>query len=174
VARGRSLDLGCGAGTLALWLASVGYEAHGIDLSPSAIAVAKQRSARRARPAHFQVASATELPFPARWADLVTDIGLLHTLSPPRRRVYASELARVVRPGGDYLTVVFAREERRSDIGPPYRLSVGELTDAFEATFEVREVRALPVVAEPEARRFYALHLRRRRRPQPGPGALWR
>ncbi|MCI4345357.1 MAG: class I SAM-dependent methyltransferase [Thermoplasmata archaeon] len=174
VRRGRSLDLGCGAGTLALWLARQGYDAFGIDFSPSAVAVATRRAARRKRKARFRVASALDLPFPRGFADLVTDIGLVHTLSPPRREVYASELARVLKPGGDYLTVVFAREDQNDEIGPPYRLSVGELMAAFESALEVQEVHAVPSEPARDARRFYAVHLRRRRSPQPGPGPLWR
>lgn len=44
---GRSLDLGCGEGDDVLWLASRGWQATGIDVSPTAIARLRSRSAER-------------------------------------------------------------------------------------------------------------------------------
>ncbi|HEV2448914.1 MAG TPA: class I SAM-dependent methyltransferase [Thermoplasmata archaeon] len=173
VHRGRSLDLGCGAGTLALWLAQRGFQATGLDASASAIAIANRRRPRGRRNPRFQVASALDPPFAARSFDLATDIGLLHTLSPAQRRRYARGLARVLRPGGDYLLTAFAREERRGDVGPPYRLSVAEVVDLFEPGFEVHRVETGSEWKEDGVPRSYAFHFRRRRSPQPPPGPIW-
>ena len=38
------LDCGCGSGDNACWLASRGYEIVGFDISPSAVATARERS----------------------------------------------------------------------------------------------------------------------------------
>lgn len=172
VRRGRSLDLGCGAGTLALWLAKNGFQATGLDASASAIAIANRRRPRGQTNPRFRVASALDPPFPARSFDLATDIGLLHTLSPGQRRRYARGLARVVRPGGDYLLTAFAREERRQDVGPPYRLSVAEVVDLFEPSFEVHRVESESQRKDGRPR-SYAFHLRRRRARQPPPRRIW-
>lgn len=173
VHRGRSLDLGCGAGTLALWLARNGFQATGLDASASAIAIANRRRPRGRRNPEFRVASALDPPFPAGRFDLATDIGLLHTLSPAQRRRYARGLSRVLRPGGDYLLTAFAREERRRNVGPPYRLSVAEVVDLFEPNFEVHRVEGGSRGADGGAPRGYAFHFRRRRSRQPPPGPLW-
>jgi SAM-dependent methyltransferase len=47
-ARGRVLDVGCGAGRHALYLQGRGHEVAGIDISPLAVATAKRRGLRRA------------------------------------------------------------------------------------------------------------------------------
>jgi SAM-dependent methyltransferase len=47
--RGRVLDLGCGAGRVGLHLQSRGHEVVGIDVSPLAVEVARQRGLREAR-----------------------------------------------------------------------------------------------------------------------------
>lgn len=46
---GRALDLGCGAGRTALYLQGQGYEVVGIDISPLAIEVCRQRGVKDAR-----------------------------------------------------------------------------------------------------------------------------
>jgi SAM-dependent methyltransferase len=48
-ARGRVLDVGCGAGRHALYLQLRGYDVLGIDVSPLAVKVARSRGVRRAR-----------------------------------------------------------------------------------------------------------------------------
>ena len=40
-ARGRALDVGCGAGVFTVWLAQSGMETVGIDLFPEAITMAR-------------------------------------------------------------------------------------------------------------------------------------
>jgi SAM-dependent methyltransferase len=41
---GRAIDLGCGTGVNAVWLAQQGFETTGIDLSPRAIELARKRA----------------------------------------------------------------------------------------------------------------------------------
>ena len=46
LAPGRSLDLGCGEGGDVLWFAAAGWDATGIDISPTAVARARAEAAR--------------------------------------------------------------------------------------------------------------------------------
>jgi SAM-dependent methyltransferase len=48
-AQGRVLDLGCGPGRCLLWLEERGFEVVGIDISPGALQIARERGARDAR-----------------------------------------------------------------------------------------------------------------------------
>lgn len=67
---GISIDLGCGEGGDVLWLAEHGWEASGIDLSPTAIERATRAAAERGfRHARFYAADL------ARWADQPASVG---------------------------------------------------------------------------------------------------
>jgi SAM-dependent methyltransferase len=58
----RVLDLGCGDGTSAALLTEAGHEVHGVDVSPAAIELARER----APSASFEVGSFLDAPLPAK------------------------------------------------------------------------------------------------------------
>jgi SAM-dependent methyltransferase len=96
---GRGLDVGCGLGVEAGYLASAGWQVAGIDLSETA--------ARRAAAEHGDVvfvrADVRRLPFAPECFDAAVDRGCFHYLRPDDRPRYSDELRRVLRPGGKYL-----------------------------------------------------------------------
>jgi SAM-dependent methyltransferase len=98
-AGGGVLDVGCGLGSEAGHLASLGWHAVGIDLS----AVAVQRAAASQDGAAFLRADARTLPFRDRAFGAALDRGCFHYLPPEGRLRYAAELRRVLRPGGRLL-----------------------------------------------------------------------
>jgi SAM-dependent methyltransferase len=97
--RGRGLDVGCGLGTEAGYLASAGWRAAGIDLSQTAL--------RRAAAGHGDVAfvraDVCALPFARCCFDAAVDRGCFHYLPAAARPRYSGELRRVLRPGGRLL-----------------------------------------------------------------------
>ena len=52
----KAIDLGCGAGNYAIYLASIGFDVTGVDISPSAIRAAKENAKRKDIKCHFLVA----------------------------------------------------------------------------------------------------------------------
>ncbi|MEX0914200.1 MAG: methyltransferase domain-containing protein, partial [Demequina sp.] len=51
---GRALDLGCGEGGDVLWLAAQGWEAHGIDISPTAVERGREQAQATGASATFE------------------------------------------------------------------------------------------------------------------------
>jgi SAM-dependent methyltransferase len=96
---GRVLDLGCGLGVELAELANRGYEAVGVDLSPEAIARARDLHPR----VSFQVADVLSLPFGPNSFDVLLDRGCFHYLPATDRPRYEAEAWRVLRPGGRFL-----------------------------------------------------------------------
>jgi ubiquinone/menaquinone biosynthesis C-methylase UbiE len=95
------LDVGTGAGRVALALARLGFRATGIDLSPAMVAAARAAAARLQLDAAFAEGDATALPFAdARFDGAIFACNGIGHLPRPAMGACLRELARVVRPGG--------------------------------------------------------------------------
>ncbi|MGC2295375.1 MAG: class I SAM-dependent methyltransferase [Candidatus Dormiibacterota bacterium] len=115
LAPGRALDLGCGTGTNAVYLARHGWEATGVDFVPAAIARARKRAHAGGLNARFVAGDVTRLadlgvvgPF-----DLVLDIGCFHGIPEALRSAYGDQVARATAPGATLLMFAFAQPLRR-------------------------------------------------------------
>jgi len=133
--RGTSvLDIGCGAGSNVLYLARMGFEAHGIDLAPDAVRSAGERARAEQLRIDVRVGDALALAFPEGRFEGAIDNGCFHTLPVRRRKDYAREVARVLRPGGTFVLSWIGREHT-APRGPPHRPSLAEVTRALEDRF---------------------------------------
>lgn len=116
---GTALDLGCGQGRNALWLASRGHRVTGIDLSPVAIGQAKALAAEAGLDLELEAADLTTWePGGRRW-DLVL---LAYLQLPPedRRKVHAAAVEALA-PGGTLVLVAHHAANLTEGVGgPPY------------------------------------------------------
>lgn len=133
-AESAALDLGCGTGGDLILLAEAGYQAVGIDLSPTAVALAQKRCLGSG--ARALVGDVLSLPLPDSAFDLVTDRGCFHHLGPGDRERYAAEIARVLKPSG----LVFIRGCREKRL-PFVPITRSELEHYFSTQwFLIRSV----------------------------------
>jgi ubiquinone/menaquinone biosynthesis C-methylase UbiE len=94
----RLLDVGCGAGQLALIAARAGAQVIGCDISTNWLEKARDRAAAEGLEITFEEADAESLPYRDAQFDAV--ISLLGAMFAPRPDRVAAELTRVCRPGG--------------------------------------------------------------------------
>ncbi|SIR80082.1 Methyltransferase domain-containing protein [Haladaptatus litoreus] len=144
---GRVLDVGCGTGTHALWVAAEGHTAVGIDFSEKGIEQAREKAEERGLDATFRVADALDVPEDIGTFDTVLDSGLFHAFQNEQREDYARELAGIVPAGGRVFLVGFAKGAPED--GGPNPLTPTDVSSAFaeewnfletqEVTFETRE-----------------------------------
>ncbi len=164
---GDVLDVGCGAGSNVLFLAANGYRAHGIDLSPGAVAAARARASESRLSADIQEGDALALAFPVGALDGMVDNGCFHTLPIPRRGDYAKEAYRVLRPGGS-LVLSWVAREHTAEMGPRHRPSLQEVTAALESRFLFTRTGYQPSREEGGPSTYFAF-LSRRSTPYPPP-----
>ena len=104
---GHALDLGCGTGTNAIYLARAGFQVVGVDFSGKAIAAARDKAQAANVPIEFHTGDVTRLEFLSDRFDFVLDIGCFHSIEPVRRKNYAAELARLTQPGALFMLYAF-------------------------------------------------------------------
>lgn len=99
--KGEVLDPGTGPGHHAIYYASTGYSATGIDGSATAIDRARDNARKAGVSVNFQVADATKLDGLDGRFDTVVDCAFYHTFStaPQLQRSYAQALHRATKPG---------------------------------------------------------------------------
>lgn len=123
---GRSLDLGCGTGTNALYLARHGWHATGIDFAAPAIARAQEKlrlAGDLSGSAHFLRGDVTRLdayPLDGPYT-LLLDLGCFHNLETTERSRYAFGITHHAAPGALYLLYAFGpriRKKRRIGVTP--------------------------------------------------------
>jgi SAM-dependent methyltransferase len=140
---GRVLDVGCGSGENVLLAAGHGADALGLDISPTAIDLAVEKSRERQIGARFQVGDALRLDRLDEMFDVVIDSGMFQSFDADERSLYASSLANVVAPGGVlYVTCVSDREpgEGGRESGPR-RVSEEDIRTTFTRGWVVEELR---------------------------------
>lgn len=115
-ADGRVLDLGCGPGRNAVWLAQRGLSVDAIDLSPTALTWGRERAAAAGVDVTFIRADIFEWQAPTEPYDLVYDSGCFHHLPPHRRISYRTLLERTLAPGGAFGLACFAAGAMGSEV----------------------------------------------------------
>lgn len=152
---GRALDLGCGYGRTAIYLAEREWDVDGVDFVAEALDVARRRAQAKGVAVQFHLAAIPELRFLAPPYDLAVDVGCGHALESPGLANYHQELKRLLRPGALFLC--FARikspgsPEASNDFeetDSPPGLDEGSFRRLFEDGFALR--RYEPGITEME------------------------
>lgn len=138
----RAIELGCGTGTDALWLAAQGWRVTALDLSAGAIrlATAKMRAGVR-NPVFRQADVLRAAELPRGPFDLAFDRGCFHSVPARRRPTFVANVARLLRPGGYWINLSGSEDRPPDEPEGPPRLRAAELVAAVEGLFEIHELR---------------------------------
>lgn len=129
------IDVGCGIGEHALFLASRGHVACGVDASERAIARAERRAQKERLPVLFVAEDPLHLSRLGRPFDCAIDAGHFHRVEVAQRAAYAASLRAVVKPGGRLFVLCFGDHERGR--GGPRRVTQAELRATFARGWRV-------------------------------------
>lgn len=155
-----AVDLGCGAGNYAVWLALQGFRVTGIDLSARAVELACKRARRLGADCTFRAADLRRGPGDLAGAfDFAYDWEVLHHVFPEDRAGYLRVVHQLLRPGGKYLSVCFSDTDpsfggsgnyRTTPLGTVlYFTAEHEARSLFEKQFRIIDLRT----AETEGKR---------------------
>jgi SAM-dependent methyltransferase len=138
----RVLEIGCGTGTNAIWMAKKGCDVVATDLSPAAIGAALEKQGDSGTKVNFQVSDIIEKsPVPPSSVDFVFDRGVFHVMPPDMRRVFIDRVAEALDENGFWLCLAGNADEFRPPEaeGPP-QLKASDLIDDAEKKFEVHRL----------------------------------
>lgn len=103
----RVLELGCGPGRNAIYMAKNGCEVDAIDISSNAIEWAKERAREERVNIDFHCISLFDFKFKPHSYDFIYDCGLFHHLAPHRRLTYIEFLKKALKENGHFGIVCF-------------------------------------------------------------------
>ncbi len=114
---GRALDLACGEGRNAIWLAELGWRVTAVDFSEVAIAKARTKAAEHAVDVVFLCADLLDYEPEIHAYDLVVVLYL--QLAAAERRLVLSRAAGALAPGGTFLLVGHDATNLTDGVGGP-------------------------------------------------------
>ncbi|HJV13914.1 MAG TPA: class I SAM-dependent methyltransferase [Propionibacteriaceae bacterium] len=143
----RAIDLGCGEGDNAIFLAQHGFQVTGIDFSRAAINKAKAKAREAGTDVEFLVDDLTRLTHVTGEFDLIVDYGTFDDLSVKDRAAYVDQVIPLAKPGAKFLLWCFEYEVKTWEraalaILPIGNLAVnpGEVDHWFGGAFEIRQI----------------------------------
>ncbi len=97
------LDIGCGTGTMTIWLKQryPSVDVIGLDADPAILDIARSKAQRAGVDIHFLEANAAEIPLPDDTVHSVVSSLFFHHLDTEQKRAVLKEVLRVLAPGGE-------------------------------------------------------------------------
>jgi SAM-dependent methyltransferase len=138
--RGDVLDVGCGEAAVDLYLAERGFTTVGLDLSPTAIELARAQAAKRGLTnASFEVADISAFGGYDGRFNTIVDSTLFHSIPVEAREGYQQSIVRAAAPGASYYVLVFDRAGLPN--GPANPVTEDELRDVVSKYWTIDEIR---------------------------------
>jgi SAM-dependent methyltransferase len=134
------VEIGCGTGTNALWLAQQGYRVHGIDVAQKAIDMARDKvKAYHVDGVTFDTTNV--LAGLAGSYNFAFDRGCFHSVTDDERSIFAARLADALKPGAWWLSLCGNADQLRAEgeSGPP-QLTAAHITATIEPKFAIHRL----------------------------------
>lgn len=154
------LEVGCGEGHQAIFLAKQGLEVRAIDASKNAVQFAKENAKKECVNVDFIVSSYEELKFSGEQYDFIFDWRFLHEItSEEKREKYLQTIFDLLKLKGKYLSVSFTGDSNfmgsgKLRVSPAgikiYFAELKNLKNQFERYFSILESKHITVPQKPD------------------------
>ena len=133
----KALEIGCGTGSNAVWLAQQNFQVTATDVSDLAIQKARERATDAGVKCHFVVADFLNDRLPDAPFAFVFDRGCFHSFdSDKERKKFAKNVAFHLEDDGLWLSLIGSTDGPPREVGPPQR-SARDVVVAVEPYFEI-------------------------------------
>lgn len=139
IPRGRAVELGCGTGTNAVYLAEQGFDVTAIDVSPLALDKARERAKHARANVNFVLADLCNVTWDGAQFDFGFDRGCYHCARKVDAPGFFRTVASLMKRGSRYLTLT-GNANHPVDEGPP-KLREDEIRADWEPLFRVDQCR---------------------------------
>jgi SAM-dependent methyltransferase len=139
----RAIDLGCGTGANAIYLAQRGFEVTGVDFAESAIEKAKMRAQDADVKVEFIVDDLTDLQHISGSFDFLLDYGVLDDLRLHQRQLYVQNMLKLTHARSRYMLWGFEYPMRWWERFLPFYdipFSSGEIEQRFSPYFDIEKI----------------------------------
>ena len=139
----RGIDLGCGTGENAIYLARRGFDVTGVDYAEAAIEKAQRRAKDSGVRVNFIVDDLTNLRHVSGTFDFLLDYGVLDDLRPHQREPYLRNILPLTHSGSRYLLWGFEYPMRWWERFVPFfdvPFHPGEIEQRFGSYFEIERI----------------------------------
>lgn len=159
----KVLELGCGNGRNALYMAEQGIKVDAVDIAEKAIAWGKEMATQRNVQVNFLCQSIFDLQIDEGTYDFVYDSGCFHHIWPHRRFTYLDLVTKALKPGG-YLGMTCFKHDSNGASGPEFsdweiyekRMTGGgmafsrqQLEKIFCGKFQIVDFRQMQEIIQP-------------------------
>jgi len=134
---GKALELGCGTGDNAIWLAKNGFSVTACDYSKTAIDMAKEKAENANVNVEFYQLDFLTDRVPGGPFHFIFDRGCFHGFDLDQdRKTYAENAASILDTEGHWLSLIGSADDVMRTTGPPKRSS-RDIVNAVESFFEI-------------------------------------
>ena len=169
----KGVDLGCGTGSYAVWMAQNGFDMTGIDFSEQAVRLAEELAKSKDVSCRFVAVDLLgDLKEFHGSFGFAYDWELMHHIFPKDRRKYVQNVHHILRPGGKYLSVAFSVKDpefggkgkfRKTPLGTTlYFSSEKELLRLYDPLFNVLELTTIEIAGKYGPHMAYIAWLQRK------------
>lgn len=133
----KTLEIGCGTGSNAVWLHSRGFLVSAMDFSSLAIEKAKEKALTQGADIRFSVSDFLLEKKAQPDFEFIFDRGCFHSFSDKKdRKTFAKNAARHLKPGGLWFSILGNADAPPRNEGPPMRSAL-DIVTAVEPFFEI-------------------------------------
>ena len=156
---GKALDICCGAGTNTIYLAQKGFEVNGIDISKTALKIAKEKAQKQNVNVSFSIQSFVNLAFKDELFDFIFDMGCFHHVVPKDRETFIKGTYRTLKNNGTLMLTAFSQKN-----GSAWNhFTKTQLTELFSDHFSITNIRHLSSIeGDGYTRHFYTLLMKKK------------